>query len=162
MTSMSRTVMCGLVVALALAALAATSSRGGNAARVSLVRGGCPKGVNEHLLFLRPQPAVALVRAVHARVPRLYADLTSMGHAAWPGFTISALINLRQPPTDPLPYRITGTDPYFSIAKRACGSKAAITSVLVFLEFPNCQIPCGQSWVFATSTASGWHVWRAR
>ena len=161
MTSMRAAVVVALIGALVLGALAATASRGSTEAAVSHIYGRCPERVDERLLFLRPASAIALVRAVKARVPRLYADLTSMGHRAWPGFTIAALISLRATPNYALPHRIGGTQPYFSIAKRACGFKTAFASVLVFLDFPNCQLPCSRSWVYATSTARGWHVWGA-
>jgi hypothetical protein len=160
MTSMSRTVAIGVVAALVLATLAATSSRAGTRAAVSSIQGGCPKRVDQRLL--RPGAARAVLDAVQARVPRLYAHLTSMGHRAWHGFSISAVVNLREPPQWPLPYRIRGIERYFSIAERACGSTTAISSVLVFLHFPNCQTPCSESWVYATSTTNGWLVWRPR
>jgi hypothetical protein len=45
------------------------------------------------------------------------------------------------------------------LAAHACGSRTADASVLVFLEFPYCQLPCAFGWAYATRTRNGWRLW---
>jgi hypothetical protein len=83
-----------------------------------------------------------------------------MGHKAWPRFQIRALIG----PLNGAPLGgdvgppIRGFMRYVALASRACGPRAAEWSVLVILEFPNCQLPCSQrmglSDAYATSPSS--------
>jgi hypothetical protein len=86
--------------------------------------------------------------------------MTSMGHLAWPGLQIQALVGLNQQPLGGafLPARVQGLSRYEKLAARACGTKAAHESVLVFLGFPNCQLSCAFSWAYLTPTRAGWHL----
>ena len=106
---------------------------------------------------------VPVVQAIKAQVPRVFANLTSMGEPAWPHVQVQALVRLNQLP---LGGRASGYRPpvggltrYATIAARGCGRAAALASVLVFLQFPECQLPCAFGWAYVTSTRSGWHLW---
>ena len=59
--------------------------------RTMRVTGGCPRQAKPAIQF-GPAQWVAINRAIRAEVPRVFADLTSMGHKAWPGFQIRAVI----------------------------------------------------------------------
>jgi hypothetical protein len=103
---------------------------------------------------------IPALRALKAQIPRVYANLKSMGQAAWPHAQVTAFVRLNQLPLGGglLP-TVRGLDRYKRFAIRACGRTAALASVLVFLQFPYCQIPCSFSWAYLTPTRSGWHLW---
>ena len=124
------------------------------------VTGACPQHVKPALTF-GPARWIAITRAIRAQVPRVYANLTSMGHPAWPGFQIQALVGLNQQPLGGTfrPARVRGLSRYETVGARACGRQAAHESILVFLDFPNCQLPCSVSWAYLTRTRAGWHLW---
>jgi hypothetical protein len=155
-----------LVVCLGLFALvglvAVVKARPVRSAPPSALRvtGGCPRHVKPAIEF-GPAQWVAINRAIGAEVPRVFADLTSMGHKAWPRFQIRAVIaplggaplgNDVGPP-------IRGFKRYVAMASRACGRRAAEWSALVILQFPNCQLPCSNGWAYLTPTHTGWHLW---
>jgi hypothetical protein len=156
-----RTVLPSLVlgVLLGLALSGVVGVRSAGTAAPLAVGGGCPRHVKPALTF-GPARWIAVTRAINAQVPRVYANLSSMGHPAWPGFQIQALVGLNQLPlggyTRPA---VRGLDRYESFAVRACGRTAALASVLVFLQFPNCQLPCSFGWAYLTPTRAGWHLW---
>ncbi len=91
----------------------------------------------------------------------MYAKLSSMGHKAWPRFQIRALIGPLSggPLGADFGPPVRGFKRYSALAARACGRSAADSSVLVFLEFPNCQLPCAYSWAYLTLTRNGWPLW---
>jgi hypothetical protein len=107
-----------------------------------------------------PAQMVPALRALKAQIPRVYANLTSMGYPAWPHAQVAALVRLNQLPFGGgfLP-AVRGLDRYKQFAVRACGRKAELASVLVFLQFPYCQLPCSFSWAYLTPTRAGWHLW---
>jgi hypothetical protein len=148
----------GLITGLAL--VASITSRPARPAPDRALTGGCPRHVRPAITF-GPALLLAVTRAVKAQVPRVYPNLTSMGHPAWPDFQIQAIVVLNQLPTLGPDYapRIRGLDRYEKLAARACGLRAANASVLVFLQFPNCQLPCSLSWAYLTRTRGGWHLW---
>jgi hypothetical protein len=155
-----RTALAGLVGAAVVgvacwSALAAHSPK----TRAALnVGGGCPRHVKRVADF-EPAQAIAVLRAVKAQVPRVYANLTSMGHPAWRRFQVQALVHLDQLSLGGGLSAVRGLRRYETVAARACGKTAAIASVLVFLEFPNCQLPCAFGSAYVTPTRSGWHLW---
>jgi hypothetical protein len=128
--------------------------------RAVRVTGGCPRQAKAAIQF-GPAQWVAINRAIRAEVPRVFADLTSMGHKAWPGFQIRAVIA----PLGGAPLGadagppIRGFKRYVALASRACGRRAAEWSALVILQFPNCQLPCSNGWAYLTPTQRGWHLW---
>lgn len=150
-----------VVVLLGCALLGVVAVRGARTAPAVAVSGGCPRGVRPAVTF-GPTRMIAVVRALKAQVPRVYANLTSMGHPAWPHFQLQALLRLDQfPLTGPPGFLppVRGVGRYETLAARACGKKAALSSVLVFLQFPYCQLPCSVSWAYVTPTRAGWHLW---
>jgi hypothetical protein len=158
-----RTVMACLVgvVVLGVACWGAVAVRGAGTAPALAVSGGCPREVRPAVTF-GPARMIAVLRALKAQVPRVYANLTSMGHPAWPHFQLQALVRLDQfPLSGPRGFLppIRGISRYEALAARACGKKAALSSVLVFLQFPYCQLPCAVSWAYMTPTRTGWHLW---
>jgi hypothetical protein len=106
---------------------------------------------------------VPVVQAIKAQVPRVFANLTSMGHPAWRLAQVQALVRLNQLPLGGQEggFRppVGGLGRYSTLAARACGRTAALASVLVFLQFPECQIPCSFGWAYVTPTRAGWHLW---
>jgi hypothetical protein len=54
---------------------------------------------------------------------------------------------------------VRGFKRYSALAASACRQRAADNSVLVFLEFPNCQSPRAYGWAYLTLTRKGWHLW---
>ena len=146
----------GLAVVLTTPLAASAPARTATPAVV----GGCPQQVIP-LLTSRPGRMIAVTRAVKAQVPRVYEHLTSMGHRAWPGFEIDAFVVLNRLPLSfgSAPTRIRGLGKHEELAARACGTRTARASVLVFLEFPNCQLPCSFGWAYVTRTRRGWHLW---
>jgi hypothetical protein len=48
---------------------------------------------------------------------------------------------------------------YRTAAVRACGTATAAASLVVFIGFPWCQLPCGSAYAFATQTTTGWKLW---
>jgi hypothetical protein len=126
------------------------------------VTGGCPHEVRSSALF-GPTRMVPVVQAIKAQVPRVYANLTSMGRPAWRLAQVQGLVRLNQLPLggEGGGYRppVRGLGRYETLAARACGRKAALASVLVFLQFPECQLPCSFGWAYVTPTRAGWHLW---
>jgi hypothetical protein len=85
-----------------------------------------------------------------------------MGEPAWPHAQVQALVRLDQLPLSGFQGArppVRGLDRYVTLAARACGRKTALSSVLVFLQFPYCQIPCSFGWAYLTPTRAGWHLW---
>ena len=151
-----------LVVLIGLVCAGVVVARSAGAPRTVAVTGGCPRYVKPTVLF-GPSRMIPALRALKAQVPRVFANLTSMGHPAWPNFQVQALVRLNQLPLGG-PYSgfrpvVRGLDRYETLAARACGRKAAIESVLVFLQFPSCQLPCSIGWAYLTPTRAGWHLW---
>ena len=162
MHRLDRTVLAALLVAalLGIALLAAVGAWGvGRTAPALAVGGGCPRHVTPAITF-GPARWIVVLRAVRTQVPRVFADLTSMGHPAWQRVQVQALVGLNQLPlgtyTRPA---VRGLDRYERFAIRACGRSTAGASVLVFLQFPNCQLPCSFGWAYVTPTRAGWHLW---
>jgi hypothetical protein len=160
----TRTLLAVLVaiVLIGLALSGVVSVRRAGTAPALRVSGGCPRHVRPVVLF-GPARMIPVMRALKAQVPRVYANLTSMGHPAWPLFQVQALVRLNQLPLGGqgggfLP-PVRGLERYETLAARACGRKAAFASVLVFLQFPNCQLSCSYSWAYLTPTRAGWHLW---
>lgn len=160
----TRTVLAGLVVAgvlgLAFSSVAAVHrAKTSHAVRVT---GGCPHEVKPVVNFGPGQMTLALY-AIKAQVPRVFADLTSMGRPAWPYFQVQALVRLNQlplgGPSGGFRPPVRGLSRYETFAARACGRKVALASVLVFLQFPSCQLPCSFGWAYVTPTRAGWHLW---
>lgn len=151
----------GVLAGLALVAVVAAHPVRSAPARASAraVTGGCPRHVKPAIDY-GPARWIAISRALKAEVPRVYANLTSMGHKAWPRFHIRASIVLTTGPVGAdFGPPVRGFKRYVALAARACGPRAASSSVLVFLEFPNCQLSCSNSWAYLTPTQSGWHLW---
>ena len=150
----------GLFALVALVAVVVAHPVRSAPTRTMRVTGGCPRHVKPAIEF-RPAQWIAINRALRAEVPRVFANLTSMGHKAWPRFQIRALIG----PLNGAPLGgdvgppIRGFKRYVALASRACGRRAAEWSVLVILEFPNCQLSCSNGWAYLTPTQSGWHLW---
>jgi hypothetical protein len=100
------------------------------------------------------------VRAVREQVPHVFAHLTSMGQPAWPHFQLVGTVVLAQLP---LGYgdvpQVRGLGRYLTFAAKACGLRTAKASVLVFLQFPYCQLPCSFGWAYVTPTHTGWRLW---
>jgi hypothetical protein len=65
----------------------------------------------------------AAAHAVHAQIPRVFKNLTSMGHPAWPRARIEALVSTGGTSYDPSrwPRPLGGVARYASIATNACG-----------------------------------------
>jgi hypothetical protein len=148
----NRTVLTGLAVGALLGLGLSGVVEVRNAATVPAlaVSGGCPRYVKEVGTFEPPQ-TIAVMRALKAQVPRVYANFTSMGQPAWPRFQIQALVHLNQLPLGGRSRpAVQGLDRYERIAVRACGRTAALASVVVFLQFPNCQLPCAFGWTYLT------------
>jgi hypothetical protein len=160
----TRTAVACLAVAgllgLALSSVAAVDrTKTSPALRVT---GGCPHEVRPVVDF-RPARMIPALHAIKAQVPRVYAHLTSQGSPAWPHFQIQALVHLNQLPLGGpragIRPPVRGLGRYETFAARACGRKAALASVLVFLQFPSCQLPCSFGWAYVTPTRAGWHLW---
>jgi len=157
---LGRTYLVSLVVALlGLGLLAAVVVRTAGTAPDLAVSGGCPKQVRQVVAF-GPERMIPVMRAVKTQVPHVFANLTSMGHPAWQHVQMQAALRLNQLPLGGgLTPPVRGLDRYEQFAVRACGRTAAQASVLVFLQFPNCQIPCAFGWAYVTPTRPGWHLW---
>src|SRR5207245_2252090 len=139
----------------------AATSVGSTTAGAQLSRGwpgGCPAHVVAR--FSTPNDFVAATEAIRSQVPRVYATLRSMGQPAWPHVEVVALINLGATPLGPgWLHRIDGFEYYRTSATHACGQATALRSLLAFLWFPECQIPCAPSFAFVTPTRRGWYLW---
>jgi hypothetical protein len=161
----TRTLLAALVsiVLIGLAVSGVVSVRRAGTAPAIAVSGGCPRHVREVALF-GPARMVPVVKAIKAQVPRVFANLTSMGHPAWRLAQVQALVRLNQLPlggqegSSFLP-PVQGLTRYETLAARACGRTTALASVLVFLQFPECQLPCSFGWAYVTPTRAGWHLW---
>jgi hypothetical protein len=120
---------------------------------------GCPRHVLP-LITTEPRVMLSIAHAVQTQVPHVFARLTSMGHPAWPHFEIDALIVLgRGQLTFGFEPPLRGLGRYAKIAERACGMRTARASVLVFLDFPYCQLPCAFGWAYVTRTRRRWRLW---
>jgi hypothetical protein len=83
-----------------------------------------------------------------------------MGRPAWRHVEVTGVVSLAQlPVAQGWLHRVRGLKYYVAAATRACGEAAALRSLLVFLWFPECQIPCAPSFAFATPTRRGWYLW---
>ena len=85
-------------------------------------------------------------------IPGEYHRLSSMSRPAWHHPEILGLVSLLprlQPPGPPLR----------QLAVKLCGSKVAEASWVVFLYFPECQIPCSEDTAIVTRTLNGWRLW---
>src|SRR5690242_20724754 len=137
----TRTVAASLVatVLIGLAVSSVFSVRRAGTAPAVAVSGGCPRHVREVRLF-GPARMVAVVKAIRAQVPRVFANLTSMGHPAWRLPQVQALVHLNQLPLGGKGFRppVSGLNRYATLAARACGRTAELASVVVFLQFPEC------------------------
>ena len=164
MTVSHRAVAACLVLAVlsGLVCAGVVVARSAGAPRPVVVTGGCPRSVKPAALF-GPSRMILALRALKAQVPRVFANLTSMGHPAWPNFQLQALVRLNQlplgGPDSGFRPAVRGLDRYETLAARACGKKVALESVLVFLQFPSCQLPCSIGWAYLTPTRAGWHLW---
>lgn len=151
-----------VVVVLGLGVSSVVAQRGAGTAPALTVSGGCPRAVRPVVNF-GPARMIPAMRALKAQVPTVFANLTSMGHPAWPYFQVQALVRLNQlplgGPSSGFRPPVRGLGRYGTFAARACGRKAALASVLVFLQFPSCQLPCSFGWAYLTPTRGGWHLW---
>ena len=91
-------------------------------------------------------------RAVLRLVPTDYASLTSMGYRAWTHASVVGVVSTRRRLYAPQP-------PLRGLAVRLCGSAVADLSWTVFLEFPDCQMPCSEDTALAVRTRHGWQIW---
>jgi hypothetical protein len=123
------------------------------------VPGGCPRRIAS-FVSTRAQLTKDAAAAAAAQVPRVFGRLTSMGHPAWRHSQLDALIFLSRVPLafghEP---RVRGLERYVKIAGAACGRRTADASALVFLEFPDCQLPCAYQWAYITRLRRGWRLW---
>ena len=158
----SRTLVAGVVGVslLGVASWSAVAVSSSGTSPALAVSGGCPRhlkvpGTSE------PQQMIPILRALKAQIPRVFRNLTSMGQPAWQHAQAQAFVRLDQLPLGGQGARpsVRGLDRYVALAARACGRKIALSSVLVFLQFPYCQIPCSLGWAYVTPTKAGWHVW---
>jgi hypothetical protein len=88
-------------------------------------------------------------------IPSEYHRLSSLSRPAWRHPEILGLVSLLprlQPPGPPLR----------ELAVRLCGSKVAEASWVVFLYFPECQMPCSEDTAIVTRTRSGWRLWYSK
>jgi hypothetical protein len=118
---------------------------------------GCPR--NARTEFAWPTDVVAVTQAVRSQVPRVFANLTSMGRPAWHHVQLKAVIDLGGQPAPGWLHRIRGLDYYRAAATRACGKEAMLSSMLALLYFPECQLPCAPQFAFATATRARWYLW---
>jgi hypothetical protein len=142
------------LVGISALVLALASASAGDARRPT-VRGGCPRDV-KRIGYLAPSAFVAATRAAKAQVPRVFRGVESQGTPATDLFEIQGVM-LLLPQISLIP-KISGLQHYYSDARRACGKRAASSTLLVLL-YLGCQIPCSEAWAYATPTKRGWHVW---
>jgi hypothetical protein len=124
----TRTLFPALVV-LVLFALALSkdiSVRSAGTARALVVSGGCPREIREVASF-EPLRMIAVAQALKAQVPRVFANLTSMGHPAWRFAQVQALVRLNQLPLGGTASGsrppVSGLGRYATLAAQACGRK---------------------------------------
>jgi hypothetical protein len=100
-------------------------------------------------------------KSVRAQIPRVYKRLSSMGDPAWPHAIIEALVSTAGTPTNDenWPRPLGGVDHYATIAKNTCGATVESASLVAFLYFPACQIPCDSDFAYVTRTRRGWRLW---
>jgi hypothetical protein len=158
-----RTVLAGTVAAIVLGVACWSAVTAGNAGTSDavVVTGGCPRHLKLGATF-EPVRMIPLFRALKAQIPRVFRNLSSMGDPAWPHANVQALVRLDQLPLSGFQGTrppVRGLDQYVRFAARACGKKTALSSVLVFIQFPLCQIPCSFGWAYLTPTRAGWRLW---
>jgi hypothetical protein len=110
---------------------------------------------------ITPSDYAAAARAVQAQIPRVYRHLTSQGDPAWPHAEMTALVNTSGTPVSPegWPPPLRGIARYRSTATRTCGHAVASASLVAFLYFPGCQLPCASDFAYVTLTHRGWRLW---
>ena len=158
-----RTALTGTVAVfvLGVAFWSAVTVRGAGTGDAVAVTGSCPRHLKVGGTF-EPPRMIAILRALKAQVPRVFRNLTSMGDPAWPHANVQALVRLDQLPLSGFQGTrppVRGLNQYVTLAARACGKKTALSSVLVFIQFPLCQSPCSFGWAYLTPTRAGWHLW---
>jgi len=131
-----------LVVSLVAAAWAAA---GASAGRLPFT---CPR---DALFAANASPAV-VARAALRLVPSAYASLNSQGSRAWPHAEVAGAVAMAKRLYAPQP-------PLRALALRLCGTNVADASWVIFLRFPECQMPCSEDTAIAARTTHGWVIW---
>jgi hypothetical protein len=98
---------------------------------------------------------------VHAQIPRVFKGFQSQGSPAWPHAQIPALVSTGGTPVNPegWPPPLRGVTHNKTTAAKACGRAVASASLLAFLYFPACQIPCASDLAYVTLARRGWRLW---
>lgn len=154
--------LAGAVAATALLAVAAIAKPTIAAAPARAWPGRCPRGVVTRYDW-RARDFAAASRAAQAQIRRVFGTLDSQGKPAWHDAGVSAVISLSGIGQAPggWPPAIKGIAYYKRAASHACGHTTAIRSLVAFLTFPECQLPCGYDFAFLTLTRRGWYMWQS-
>lgn len=153
-----------IVVAIAVAAVATASalSLPGSASSQGprAWPSGCPHKAVRFPNFT-PAAFASAAKAIHAQIPRVFKGSQSQGSPAWPHAQITALVSANGTPVNPegWPPPLNGVTRYKTTAVKACGRAIASASLVAFLYFPACQIPCASDFAYVTLTRRGWRLW---
>jgi len=158
--SLRRGLLVGVAVAVAAVCTAAGLARSAGTRQYTAWPSGCPRHPAANFQ-LTAAGFTAAAKAVRTQIPRVFKNLSSMGKPAWPHAIISALVSTAGTPTNdenwPRPLR--GVGHYATVARQACGATVEHASLIAFLYFPSCQIPCDSDFAYVTRTRRGWVLW---
>jgi hypothetical protein len=151
-----------VVVAVAIAAIsvAAGLAHSAGTRQYKAWPSGCPHHPVANFQ-LTAAGFTAAAKAVKAQIPRVFKSLSSMGDPAWQHAIIAALVSTGGTPTNDenWPRPLGGVGHYAVIARKACGATVESASLVAFLYFPGCQIPCDSDFAYITRTRRGWVLW---
>jgi hypothetical protein len=158
--SLKRGSLIGVAVSVGAISIAAGLAHSAGTRQYKAWPSGCPRHPVANFQ-LTATGFTAAAKAVKAQIPRVFKGLSSMGDPAWPHAIIAALVSTAGTPTNdenwPPPLR--GVRHYETVAKIACGATVESASLVAFLYFPGCQIPCDSDFAYITRTRRGWVLW---
>jgi hypothetical protein len=140
----------GLVL-WAVSGASGTSSNGSASSQPSCP--GSPVTVSDAGIATTPK----VVSAVRRGVPRIFRDFTTQGGGpGWHHYQVLGLVSLNGGYYP----AIKGIDRYRGEARRRCGRAVALSSWVIFLQFPEAPMVASSfAHMFVTKTRAGWVAW---
>ena len=145
-----------LVSVLGLVLLAVSGASGASSNGRASSQPSCPRSpvtISDAGIGTTPK----VVSAVSRGVPRIFRDFTTQGGGpGWHHYQVLGLVSL-----DGGYYpAIKGIDRYRGEARRRCGRTVALSSWVIFLQFPEAPMVASSfAHMFVAKTRAGWVAW---